>query len=204
MNTRPDNGKLRRMLRQQRRELPTTQARACALQLARHAVHHPLVRNCRHIGAYIAVNGEMDPAPLLERLRAEGKIIYLPVLIPFREGKLWFARHEPGADLVHNRFGIPEPVARQLVNPAMLDLVLTPLVACDPAGHRVGMGGGFYDRSFAFRRWRRHWHKPLLLGMAYRFQLQQAIAPNRWDVALDAIATEQGVLRASHSQDTSD
>ena len=187
---------LRRTLRQRRRAVPADQARACAGQLARHAGKHPLLRNSHHIGAYLAADGELDPAPLLERLWAQGKVIYLPVLVPFARGKLWFARYEPGDPLSANRFGIYEPVRRALVRPVTLDLVLTPLVAYDLAGHRIGMGGGFYDRSFAFLHARRHWRKPVMLGVAYRFQQQHSILPSSWDLPLDAIATEYGVYLA--------
>ena len=69
-------------------------------------------------------------------------------------------------------------------------------------GHRVGMGGGYYDRSFAFLQQRHHWRKPRMLGIAYEFQKQPAIRPNAWDVPLDAIATEACVYRVH--RDTND
>lgn len=190
---------LRQSMRNRRRALPQAQARACAGQLAHTAARHPLLRNCRHVGAYLAVDGELDPAVLLDRLREQGKVIYLPVLIPFATGKLWFARYEPGDALVANRFGILEPACRALVRPATLDLVLTPLVAWNLDGHRIGMGGGFYDRSFAFLHTRRHWRKPVMLGVGYRFQQQHDIEANSWDVPLDAIATESGIHLATHN-----
>jgi 5-formyltetrahydrofolate cyclo-ligase len=70
-------------------------------------------------------------------------------------------------------------------------------VAFDTAGHRIGMGGGFYDRTFAFLQRRQHWHKPNLLGLAYEFQKQTTIKPDNWDVPLDAIATETDVYAVS-------
>jgi 5-formyltetrahydrofolate cyclo-ligase len=140
----------------------------------------------------------MDPAPLLELLWSAGKQVYLPVLVPFSRQKLWFARFSPGDMLACNRFGIPEPVRRSLIKPLALDLVLTPLVAFDTAGHRIGMGGGFYDRTFAFLQRRQHWHKPNLVGLAYELQKQATIKPNNWDVPLDAIATETRVYAGLH------
>jgi 5-formyltetrahydrofolate cyclo-ligase len=182
---------LRDTLRRKRRSLPAPLAAASARLLAQHVSHHPLLHNRQHIAAYIANDGEIDPHPLLQQLWAQGKTVYLPVLMPFVRGKLWFARYCPGDALVPNRFGIPEPQRLHLVAPRYLDLVLTPLVAFDDSGHRIGMGGGYYDRSFAFLRTRQHWRKPVLLGLAYEFQRQRAIAPDRWNVPLDAIATEQ-------------
>jgi len=145
----------------------------------------------------MAADGEIDPYPLLQALWALGKIIYLPVLVPFSRQKLWFAKYAPSDRLVLNRFGIPEPVRRRLIKPCALDLVLTPLVAFDSRGHRIGMGGGYYDRSFAFLRRRRHWRKPRLLGLAYELQKLPGIIPNDWDIPLDAVATEARIYRAT-------
>ncbi|MDH3981040.1 MAG: 5-formyltetrahydrofolate cyclo-ligase [Gammaproteobacteria bacterium] len=188
----PDYQALRQSIRKQRRSLPAATARSCAAQLAQHACTHPLLSNNRHIATYLPADGEIDPSPLMECLWSMGRTLYLPVLVPFARGKLWFARYQPGDALVANRYGIPEPQHRQLVKPCTLDLVLMPLVAFDAAGHRIGMGGGFYDRSFAFLHARRYWRKPTLVGLAYQLQRQRAITPNRWDVPLDAIATETG------------
>ena len=193
----PDHRALRQSIRVRRRSLPPTEARQCARQLARIIRSERLILNSRRIAAYLAADGEMDPYPLIESLWSLGKQVYLPVLVPFSRNRLWFARFEPDTRLVTNRFGIPEPMQAELIRPAALDLVLTPLVAFDFAGHRIGMGGGFYDRSFAFLLARRHWHKPSLLGVAYAFQQQPSIAPEDWDVPLDAIATEAGLHRVT-------
>ena len=93
------------------------------------------------------------------------------------------------------RFGIPEParIHDRRIKSIALDLVLLPLVAFDTAGHRLGMGGGYYDHSFEFIRRRVHWNKPRLVGLAYEFQRLPLIEPEPWDVSLDAVATEQGV-----------
>ncbi len=189
----PDHRALRQSIRTRRRCVPPAEARHCARQLARFARRDRLVLNSHRIAAYLATDGEMDPYPLIECLWSLGKTIYLPVLTPFARDRLWFARYEPDARLVTNRYGIPEPRHRELIKPGLLDLVLTPLVAFDHAGHRIGMGGGFYDRSFAFLLERRLWRKPALLGIAYAFQRQPAITPDSWDVPLAAIATEAGL-----------
>lgn len=188
---------LRQSIRRQRRALTPAAAASCARQLAHHARHDRLVTGSRHIAAYLAADGEMDPLPLMHALWSLGKHIYLPVLVTFSHQKLWFAKFEPGDELAYNRYGIPEPVRRKLIKPCALDLVLAPLVAFDSAGHRVGMGGGYYDRSFAFLQQRSHWRKPRLLGIAYEFQQQPAIQAHAWDVPLDAIATEAGVYVAA-------
>jgi len=186
---------LRQSIRQKRRAVTTAEASSCAQQLARHTCTHPLVANSRHIATYLASDGEIDPWPLMLSLWSSGKTLYLPVLAPFSRQRLWFARYTAGDRLVANRYGIPEPVVRELIKPWALDLVLTPLVAFDTSGNRVGMGGGYYDRSFAFLRRRQYWRKPRLLGLAYELQKQTSIEPNDWDIPLDAVATEARIYQ---------
>jgi len=191
---------LRQTIRQQRRALTHREAATSAEQLAQQACKHPLVLRSHRIAAYLAADGEIDPAPLLQALWAANKQVYLPVLVPFSPKNLWFARFNPDDTLAFNRFGIPEPVRRHLIKPSALDLVLTPLVAFDTAGHRIGMGGGFYDRTFAFLQRRHYWHQPKLLGLAYEFQKQTAIKPNDWDIPLHAIATETRIYENMRSR----
>jgi 5-formyltetrahydrofolate cyclo-ligase len=168
---------LRQTIRQQRKTLPYQEAAARAEQMAQQLRKHPLILRSQRIAAYLASDGEIDPLPLLEYLWSSGKQIYLPVLVPFSRQKLWFADFNRNDMLERNRFGIPEPVKRRLIKPCALDLVLTPLVAFDPAGHRIGMGGGFYDRTFAFLQQRQHWRKPRMVGLAYELQKQTCIRP---------------------------
>ena len=191
----PDQQALRQTIRARRRAIPAAEAQQHARQLAGHAGNHPLLLNSRHIAGFLPADGEMDPLPLMQRLWSLGKRVYLPVLVPFARNRLWFARFEPGDTLVYNRYGIPEPVRRELIKTSALDLVLTPLVAFDIHGHRIGMGGGFYDRSFAFLRQRAHWQKPRMLGIAYELQKQDAIEAASWDIPLDAIVTEHAFYR---------
>ena len=137
----------------------------------------------------------MDPAPLLERAWALGKQVYLPVLAGAPAAHLLFAPYHRHSAMQANRFGILEPVVSnsELLPPQRLDLVLTPLVAFDASGTRLGMGGGFYDRSFAFRNNPAHLPRPLLLGLAYELQKVAELFRQAWDIPLDGIVTEQAV-----------
>lgn len=191
-----DRNALRRELRARRRALPAPDAHRCAMDLARRLGKDPRIINSQHIACYLAADGELDLSPLMDTLWSLGKTVFLPVLVPFAENRLWFARFEPGDMLVVNRYGIPEPLRRRLLKPAALDVVLTPLVAFDARGHRLGMGGGYYDRCFAYLQRRQHWFKPKLIGIAYDFQRRHTLRAEPWDVALDAVATE------SHIYDT--
>ena len=185
-----DRAAVRQAVRAGRRALPVSTAERFARRMADNARNCPYLVKSRHIAGFLPADGEMSPLPLMQLLWSRGKCIFLPVLVPFNSSQLWFARFEPGDELVVNRYGILEPVRRKLIKPSALDLVLTPLVAFDTQGHRIGMGGGFYDRSFAFLRRRAHWHRPRLLGIAYELQKQPVIETENWDIPLDAIVTE--------------
>ena len=182
---------LRNRLRAQRRGLSLAQQRAATARLKRIVGRSAFFRRSRHIAFYLANDGEPDVYPLLEQAWRMGKICYLPVITPART--LWFARYEQGDALATNRFGIPEPSRPGLVVvPArVLDLILTPLVAFDDRGQRLGMGSGFYDRTLSFLRHRRAWRKPRLLGIAHELQRVAVLSAATWDVPLDGAATDE-------------
>lgn len=146
------------------------------------------------IAGYVAVAGEADCQPAMARAEERGRLTYLPVLHGLQ---LVFAPASPSGRMVCNRFGIPEPAgdAGRWLRGAELDVVLTPLVAFDGLGHRLGMGGGFYDRTFRFSTQRGAWRHPLIIGLAYDFQRVAELPARRWDVPLHAVVTESGALR---------
>jgi 5-formyltetrahydrofolate cyclo-ligase len=195
MTTPPSLADLRRRLRAARAALPARARREAARQVARHLRRLPAFRAARHVAGYLAVRGELDPAPALALARARGARVYLPVV---RGPRLWFARHEPGDDLRRGHYGIPAPARAARVRAGALQVVLMPVVAVDATGNRVGSGGGYYDRSFARRLAPRHARRPLLIGIAYDFQRVDALAPRPHDVAVDIVVTPGGVsTRAS-------
>lgn len=176
-------------MRARRRGLDTATRALAAANLAHAAESLELFKHARHLAGYIAVEGELDPALVLQRAHAAGKQVYLPVVPAEPQAPLGFALWMPDAPLTPNRFGIPEPAApHRLLPPPRLDLVLAPLVAFDDRGHRLGMGGGYYDRSFAFLK--AHPAKPVLLGVAYEFQRLPALPHEHWDVPLAGVITE--------------
>ena len=156
-----------------------------------------MFRHARRIAAYWPADGELDPRPLLEWLIRRGRRGFLPALRPGRRRKLWFLRYRPGEPMRKNRLGIPEPSRRQrrLALAWTLDLILVPLVGFDAHCNRLGMGGGFYDRTLSFLRHRTHWHRPRLIGIAHECQRVDQITPRPWDVPLDAVATERAMYR---------
>ncbi|HFD92537.1 MAG TPA: 5-formyltetrahydrofolate cyclo-ligase [Gammaproteobacteria bacterium] len=192
-----DRAALRRAMRARRRQLDERGRHGAALCLARLLATSGLLRNARRIACYFSCNGEMDLTPVMARIHAMGKQCYLPVLDETGGARLWFALYQPGDALWLNRHGIPEPSRprQYLVKPWQLDLILAPLVAFDPRGNRLGMGGGYYDRTLAFLLRRRCWHRPRFYGVAYEFQKVAALERRPWDVPLDGVVTEQRIYR---------
>ncbi len=191
-----DRNALRRKIRQQRASLSRNQLAHASLKAGQRMTRLDGYRRAKRIAAYIAHGGELDPLPTLLHAARHGKQCYLPVLHPFLTGRMWFLRWQPGDTLVPNRFGIPEPVAQktQRLPPWMIDWAIVPLVAFDHACNRMGMGMGFYDRTFAFRRWRKRWKRPVLCGFAHHFQQTKRLQVNRWDVPMDIVVTDRDVL----------
>ncbi|KNH28198.1 5-formyltetrahydrofolate cyclo-ligase [Pseudomonas syringae] len=184
---------LRRMLRKARRALTPSQQREAARGLYKQLAQHPLFRRAKHISLYLPNDGEIDPRLLMRAAQRQGKAIYLPVLSAWPRTKMVFQRIRPGEKLKPNRFRIPEPrhnIARQRKVWA-LDLVLLPLVGFDDVGGRLGMGGGFYDRSLAYLARRKNWRKPTLLGLAHECQKVQRLAQASWDVPLQGTVTDK-------------
>ncbi len=186
---------LRKSLRQQRRELNHVQQIQHAKSLASHLCHSQLFRPAQHIALYLANDGEMDLQPVVQRIWAMGKQCYLPILSGGKDKQLWFAPYRRNSPLKLNHYGIPEPICHTKcwLNPQQLDLVLMPLVAFDDEGNRLGMGGGYYDRSFAFLNRSFGIKKPRLVGVAHELQHSQTLPYEKWDVPMNAVVTETGL-----------
>ena len=191
-NDRASRRQLRQTLRQKRRSLSFEEQRQASERLALNLLRHPDLHRARHIGIYLANDGEIDPHVYLDIARRKGIRFYLPVLHPIHEGRLVFSPYYDGVELTANRFGIPEPgFSKGLRRPAWaLDAVLFPLVGFDEQGGRLGMGGGFYDRTFAFSRIRPRL-APKLIGLAHDFQKVRKLPVEPWDVPLHSVVTDK-------------
>jgi len=184
---------LRQRLKRARLALSARAQKKAAAAATARILKHPRFRRARRIAGYFGSKGELNPVPLMQRAAELDKQCYLPVLHPFRKGQLWFCRWRPGERLILNRFDIPEPVvhADRLIAARDLDLVIVPLLGFDAQCHRLGMGGGYYDRSFAFTRRLKHIPGPFMLGFAHESQRVDRLHTQPWDIALHAIVTEQ-------------
>lgn len=184
---------LRTQLRKARRALNPSQQRQAARGLYRQLAQHPLFRRARHIALYLPNDGEIDPRLILRAAQRRGKKTYLPVLSAWPRTKMVFQQVRHGEKFRPNRFRIPEPhinAAKQRTIWA-LDLIFLPLVGFDDTGGRLGMGGGFYDRSLAYQARRKAWQKPVLLGLAHECQKVGRLAQASWDVPLQGTVTDK-------------
>lgn len=192
-----DLRQIRKELRARRRDLPPHEQRHHSAAVARQLNAWLPFLKARSVAVYYSEDGEVDLSTVVVGARARGKRVYLPVLHPFAGNRLWFSEWRESDRLHLNRFSIPEPShrVRKPVFGLALDMVLVPLVGFDNSCSRLGMGGGFYDRSFAFRQRNKSWRRPVLVGIAHELQRVAMLENNEWDVPLDAVITERHLYR---------
>lgn len=186
-----DRKRLRQNIRSQRQSLSKLQQRIASRKLCEQVRRTPAFNRSKRIAVYLASDGEINLQPLIELCWKLGKSVYLPVLHPVKHNRLWFTPFTPDTKLRPNRYKILEPKLKHSGVPAWaLNLVLMPLVAFDEQANRMGMGGGYYDRTFAFTLQKRGLSGPKLLGMAHDFQRVESLPLAVWDVPLKGVITE--------------
>jgi len=149
----------------------------------------PDFQNAKEIALYAAFSGEVDCHLLFEAALSANKNCYFPVLA---HQQLHFIQVDDQTPLATNRFGILEPAfeSKRLIQPTLLDCVIVPLVAFDKACRRLGMGKGYYDRTFHFKAQNT---RPTLIGVAYEFQKLLKVPCSTFDVPLDKVITEKKI-----------
>ncbi|MCG8671745.1 MAG: 5-formyltetrahydrofolate cyclo-ligase [Pseudomonadales bacterium] len=193
MNSNTDKQSLRKQLRQARRNLSRQDQVSASLGVCRQLVTSEIFQKSQRIAVYFCNDGEVNLDPLMHAAWGMGKALFLPVLHPLKKGELVFMEYRPNQPVAKNRFGIPEPIShRDTRCPTwLLDLILTPLVGFDENGNRMGMGGGFYDRTFAFLRENSKPRRPALIGLAHECQKVDQLSVESWDIPMDGIITGQ-------------
>jgi 5-formyltetrahydrofolate cyclo-ligase len=181
---------LRKLMRKRRRSLSYKQQTDAAHKLFRRVAPGKLFRFSRRIAFSMARQGEINPDLLLREAQRRKKNCYLPVLSKVGEPRLYFRLFKQGQKLIRNNMGIPEPTRTFTCKPFALSLVLMPLVAFDSECNRLGMGKGYYDRTFAFAR-RSVRQTPVLLGLAHECQRVEALEVASWDVPLHGVVTDE-------------
>jgi 5-formyltetrahydrofolate cyclo-ligase len=187
---------LRASLNEQRRQVSAAERAHASLLVARTAERALHLQAHWRIALYAALPWELDTAPLIALAESRGCRIYLPRIDRRRAAR--GMRFVPmSGRRRRNRLGIEEPEGAATLGARWLDVVFLPLVGFDGRGVRLGTGGGYYDRAFAFRHWRSVWHAPRLVGLAYAFQQLESITPATHDVRMDAVVTEEGIIRCA-------
>ena len=141
------------------------------------------------IACYLPMYDEVDTRFIIEHAWRANKRIFVPVTR--NKGKMFFREIRPNTTLIRNQMRIWEPVSGDYITPRELQLVVTPTVVFDNQKHRIGMGGGYYDRCFSHLRNRKSWIKPKLMGVAFSCQETARISPNLWDIRLYEVFHEE-------------
>ena len=192
---------LRKQMRERRNALSVREQQSAAINLQLKLSNHSKIQSAQHIAIYLANDGEINPDSFIKWCWQQGKKIYLPVIHPFSKGHLLFLNYNQESKMVTNQYGILEPKldVRYIKCGNELDILCTPLVAFDKTGARLGMGGGFYDRTLATwyqEHQKNNQFKPYPIGIAHDCQLVDSIPSEHWDVPLPEIITPTKLIHS--------
>ena len=179
---------LRKTALNARRLLSADARDAASLMIAQRVIHSREFTAAKTIACYLPMRDEVDPSRIIDRAWRANKRVFSPVVD--RHGNMVFRQLQPDTTLERNHYGLWEPTSGTSIAIRTLDVVITPLVAFDHELNRIGMGGGYFDRCFAFLRHRQFWLKPKLVGLAFDCQKVDKIVPNPWDIRLYGIFSE--------------
>jgi 5-formyltetrahydrofolate cyclo-ligase len=193
----PSRHALRRYYRQQRKQLSVQQQRQAEECLLSTFLQNDLFSEVNTLACYLATDGEIATSTLISYAWQKQKRVVLPVLHPFTSGHLLFVEYHANSPMQTNRYGILEPKLNcQHICPLQqIDVILTPLVAFDSSGNRLGMGGGYYDRTLAPIQ--RDKLATRIIGLAHECQLTEHLPTDGWDIPLHGIATPQRYISVS-------
>ncbi len=185
---------IRKQVRQARRAVAAPYARNASFKFSEFVATLPEYQAASTLSAYLPFDGEADPLPLIDRAIQEGKQVYVPVIVGKQE-PLVFAPWDRQTGMKRNAFGIEEPDVPpdQRVSIQHIDVCITPLVAFDERCNRIGVGGGYYDRTLA--QLNDSTSSTTTCGVAYELQRLDKIETREWDVRLDFVVTELAIYR---------
>ena len=193
MPAQPNRRELRKNLRAARNALTSAMQHDAAQSIAYHLTCLEAYTRAKTIAGYLANDGEPDLTPMLSQCWRDNKQTTLPILHPFSKKHLLFVRYCSATAMTTNRFNIAEPMLNcaDIRLLAQHDIILMPLVGFDAQGNRLGMGGGFYDRSLAALP--ASDTRPVLVGIAHDCQQVEALPVASWDIPCDVIVTPAGL-----------
>lgn len=181
---------LRQAILQKRSRLDKTVQKQVGDNVADTVQNLTIWQNSQRIGFYYPMNGEVDTRPTIKLAWEQNKQVYLPLMNPALNNSLQFVLYTADTPLASNKWGVPEPEESALKErhaASFLDIIIMPLVAYDPFKNRLGMGGGCYDKTLAFKAGATH-ATPYCLGLAYAFQAIKALLPvDPWDIPMDDV-----------------
>lgn len=184
---------VRRRVLATRDEMPVSEREDRSARIAERVMSLPEVERASTVMAFWAFGSEPDTAPLIAALHALGVRVALPKIV---EGDLLLRRFAPGDLVTMTSFGAGEPVDGEVIDPSEIDVVVTPAVAFDRSGRRVGYGGGFYDRFLPKTR-----PDTTRVGIGFDVQLMDDDLPNgHFDLRVDAVVTDAEVVRIERSR----
>lgn len=183
---------LRKALRSKRNALSQREQKEAA-RLLSGQILSILTTQHSTIAGYLASDGEIDLGPTIDACQQTGSVT-LPVLHPFTGKHLLFQDFTNNTEMTLNRFGISEPALNSTAIRLLSEhqLLLMPLVGFDAAGNRLGMGGGFYDRTLANIDTLNN--RPTLVGVAHDCQQIAQLPVEPWDIPLDLIVTPSQII----------
>jgi 5-formyltetrahydrofolate cyclo-ligase len=190
--------KLREQLHQYRSNLPAPERITAASAIAQKTTNSNLFKASKNIAIYLPIKNEVDTQELIKKIWADGKNCYLPV-VRKESNTLDFYLYQEGDELLLNSYKILEPKtdAKKYIAAQDLDLVIVPILGFDKDCYRLGFGGGYYDRTFAFKNGALRGSKPYLVGIAYAEQKLPALDHEPWDIPVDEIVTEKNKTTSS-------
>lgn len=179
----------RELLKKQRANLTPQIYQTNSSAIQKLLLNFPAFKHAQKIGCYLPFQQEVDTSLIIEEIWKTQKECYLPSIQ--LDNTLQFSQYEATTLLANNRFDIPEPkFFQKRILVQELELVIIPLVGFDKKCYRLGMGKGFYDRTFEFLQQDVGSAKPLLIGLGFEFQKVSNLSVEAWDVALDYVITE--------------
>ena len=200
-----DKAEIRSLYRRMRLSLTPGERSRLSRFACGHVLRSTVWKKASVVALYVAIKGETDASGLLEDAWACGKTVLLPVCSADRKGEMRLCPCAGPDALRPGLYGIPEPVMPDPVRPepaltsptglsqppaVVPDLFIVPGVAFTAQGHRLGQGGGYYDRLLAAPEFA----KATRMGLAYGFQLLPALPEDAWDLPMHAVATEKGII----------
>ena len=183
---------IRKNLRSKRRSLSPLEQKKAQLNVLHHLNSLAIFHSSKKIGLYLHAFGEVHTDLIIKLCFQKNKQVYLPMICSMNQRLVWVRiskNQYVNRRFSHHPLGMKEPMATRAKHVSSLDLLIMPLLACDQYGTRIGMGGGYYDRTLASAK-----HKPYRLWLAHQFQfIEHTLKRQSWDQPLDALLTPQRV-----------